>query len=244
VGAPVEFRGVFVGEVKNIDVQFNRERREFAMLVEIDFYPERLFRNRARTAPLPPNGTPSLARLVERGLRAQLRTANLLTGQLYVALDFHPGKTRVSMDTTLKPPQIPTLPGSSQELQATITSIARKLESLPIQEIGADLRRTLQSAATVLQRVDKEIAPEARDTLVETRKAMADARVAVNDARKAITAVERAAASAERTITAVEPLPLEASDAMREIARAAEAFRVLADYLERHPEALIRGKRQ
>lgn len=243
-GAPVDFRGLLVGEVKSIDVEFDRGRREFAMIVEIDFYPERLFRNRERNAAPLPDGTPSLARLVDRGLRAQLKTANLLTGQLYVALDFQPGKTKVSMDTTRQPPELPTVPGSSQELQATITSIARKLESVPFQEIGTDLRATLQNATAVLQRIDKEIAPEARDTMIEARRAMVDAQKALGDARKAITAVERTAASAERTINAAEPLPLEASDALREIARAAEAFRVLSDYLERHPEALIRGKSQ
>lgn len=244
VGAPVEFRGLLIGEVKSIDVEFDRVKTAFAMVVEIDFYPERLFRNRARNAAPLPGGAPSLAQLVDRGLRAQLRTANLLTGQLYVALDFHPGKQKVSMNTTRQPPEIPTVPGSSQELQATITSIAKKLESIQFEEIGTDLRRTLQNATAVLQRIDKEITPEARDTLVEARQAMVAAREALADARKTLAAVERTAASAERTISAAEPLPLEASDALREIGRAAEAFRVLSDYLERHPEALIRGKSQ
>jgi paraquat-inducible protein B len=168
--------------------------------------------------------------MVERGLRAQLRSANLLTGQLFVALDFFPGMRAAKMDTAANPPEIPTTPGTSQELQATVASIARKLERLPLDEISSDLRRTLRSASTVLDRVDREIVPAARDTMVDARQAMIDAR--------------KALASVERTLSSVEPLPLEATDAMHEIGRAAQSFRVLADYLERHPEALIRGKKE
>lgn len=229
IGAPVDFRGLTVGEVKSIEPHFDRVKREFSLVVEIDFYPENLFRGRARSGSPTPGGAPSLSRLVDRGLRAQLRHANLLTGQLYVALDFHPKLKKVAFDTSQQPPQVPTVPGSTQELQATIRSIAKKLDSVPFQEIGTDLRRTLQISSAMLERIDREITPQARETMVEARKAMEEAR--------------KALASVERTLAATEPLPAEAADAMREIARAAQAFRVLADYLERHPEAVIRGKK-
>src|SRR5687768_12619997 len=81
IGAPVDFRGVTVGEVKSIEPHFDRVKRQFSVLVEIDFFPENLFKARAAAGELGRDGTPSLARLVERGLRAQLRSANLLTGQ-------------------------------------------------------------------------------------------------------------------------------------------------------------------
>ncbi len=235
VGSAVDFRGLNVGDVKSVLPRFDRERRLFAVGVEIEFYPERLFRGRAS------DGTtaatePTLARLVERGLRGQLRAANLLTGQLFVALDFIPGTTKAAIDVAQSPPQIPTVRGTSQDLQAQVASIAKKLDSVPYQEIGIDLRRTLQISSTLLERVDREIAPEVRDTMAEARKAMTEAREALVEARKSL-------ASVERTLAGAEPLPLEASDALREIARAAQSFRTLADYLERHPEAVIRGKR-
>jgi paraquat-inducible protein B len=225
IGAPVDFRGLTVGEVKSIEPDFDRVQRRLSVNVDIDFFPENLLDERA-----PDSTAPSLARLVERGLRAQLRSANLLTGQVYIALDFPPKAPKVTMDTTRQPPEIPTVPGSTQELQTTISSIAKKLDSVPFQEIGMELRRTLQISSAMLERIDREITPQARETMVEVRKAMEEAR--------------RSLASVERTLAATEPLPVEASDAMREIARAAAAFRVLADYLERHPEALIRGKRE
>jgi paraquat-inducible protein B len=237
VGAPVDFRGLNVGEVKGIAPQFDRAKREFSVRVEVDIFPERLFPARAGNGNVAPAPEASIVRLVEHGLRAQLRAANLLTGQLYVALDFPPGARKVSMDTSRVPPEIPTVPGGTQELQASISSIAKKLDSIPYQEIGMDLRRTLQISSQMLERIDREITPEARETMIEGRKAMAEARQALVEARKSL-------ASLERTLAGAEPLPLEASDALREVSRAAQAFRVLSDYLERHPEALIRGKRE
>ena len=236
-GAPVDFRGILVGEVKTITPQFDRQKKEFAVIAEIDFFPERLFRSRQREGVAPAESGPSLARLVERGLRAQLRAANLLTGQLFVSLDFVPAAQKVAMDTSRKPPEVPTVPGSTQELQAQIGSIARKLDSVPYQEIGMELRRTLQISSAMLERVDRDITPEVRETMIEARKAMTEAREALVEARKALTAVER-------TLADAAPLPVEASDALREISRAAQSFRTLADYLERHPEAVIRGKRE
>jgi paraquat-inducible protein B len=236
VGAPVDFRGLSVGEVKAIEPHFDRQRKEFSVVVEIDFYPERLFGVRPREGGTPVQEAPSLARLVERGLRGQLRSANLLTGQLFVALEFVPDTRKATMDVTKRPPELPTVAGGTQELQATISSIAKKLDSIPYGEIGLELRRTLQISSAMLERIDREITPEARETMIEGRKAMVEARQALEEARKAL-------ASVERTLADAEPLPLEASDALREIGRAAQSFRVLADYLERHPEAVIRGRK-
>ena len=244
VGAPVDFRGLLVGEVKGIDTDFDREKRELLMRVTIDFYPERLFRGRAADATSAANGAPSLARLVERGLRAQMRSANLLTGQQYIALDFVRGTRKASLNVSASPPEIPTMPGNAQELQNTVTSIAKKLDSVQYEQIGDELQRTLKSAGAVLARVDREIAPELRDTMTEARLAMGDARKALEDARKTLEDARKAIATVDRTVAAAEPIPLEASDALREVGRAAQAFRVLADYLERHPEAVIRGKRE
>ena len=243
VGAPVDFRGLVVGEVKAIDAEFDRERRELDMVVQIDFWPERLFRNRYRTTPLP-EGAPSLARLVERGLRAQMRSANLLTGQQYIALEVRRGAPAAKLDLTKAPPEIPTIPGTAQELQTTVASIARKLDRIQFEEISSDVRKTLQSANGVLLRLDREIVPATRDTMKEAQGAMTEARGALVEAREAIGQAKKALSSVERTLQDAEPLPIEASDALREISRAAASFRTLADYLERHPEAVIRGKRE
>ncbi|MBS1138078.1 MAG: mammalian cell entry protein [Proteobacteria bacterium] len=168
--------------------------------------------------------------MVARGLRAQLRTGNLLTGQLYVALDFFPKAPKAKLDWNAKPVELPIMPASLQELQATLAEITKKLEKVPFEGIGTDLRQTLQSLDRTLQntdrlvqRVDKDVAPQAR--------------AAIEDARRTF-------AAAERTLASDAPLQQDARTALRELTRAAEALRVLADYLDRHPEALLRGKKE
>ena len=134
-GASVDFRGILVGSVKSVEPRFDRERRQVAVIVEIDFYPERLFTNRAREGTLSTT-EPSLVRLVERGLARPVALGEPAHGQLFVALDFIPGTAKVAMDVSKSPPQIPTVPGSTQELQSQVASIAKKLDSIPFQEIG------------------------------------------------------------------------------------------------------------
>ena len=195
------------------------------MPVYVRLYPDRL---RSKYRKLPPSANPIasrdlLAKLVERGLRAQLRTGNLLTGQLYIALDFFPKAAKAKFDLTKSPLELPTIPGSLQELQATIASIASKLEKVPFDAIGTDLHQTLKSANKLIKQLDTEIVPEARGTLKDARRTLS---------------------SIEHTIAADSPLQQDAHETLREVARAAAAFRVLSDYLERHPESLLRGKKE
>ena len=151
-----------------------------------------------------------------------MRTANLLTAQLYIALDVFPAVPKASVDWSKTPAELPTTPGSLQELQVTLAAIAKKLEKVPFDVIGEDLHKTLQSANKLIQQIDTETAPEIR--------------AAVADARRTLNAIEK-------TMAADSPLQQDAHAALREISRAAKSFRVLSDYLERHPESVIRGKK-
>jgi paraquat-inducible protein B len=160
--------------------------------------------------------------LVAHGLRAQLLTGNLLTGQRIIALDFFPRTPKAKVNWAVQPAELPTTPGGLQEIQTALTSVAAKLDKLPLQEISTDLRKTLATVNTMLQRIDAEVTPEARDTLAQARRALG---------------------SAEQAIAADQPLQQDARETMREVSRAAQSLRVLADYLERHPESLIRGKK-
>ena len=174
--------------------------------------------------------------MIANGMRAQLRSGNLLTGQLYVAVDFFPNAPKPKLLSKEPQREIPTIPNSLSELQSTLAAIAAKVQAFPLKEIGNDVRQTLQAATgmaeaatKIMQRVDTEIAPEARAVLAEGREAIVEAR--------------RAIVSAENVLKPDSPLSQDARDAMHEIARTAAAFRVLADFLERHPEALISGKK-
>jgi paraquat-inducible protein B len=232
IGAPVEFRGINIGEVQSMNVEFDEMRGEFRFPVGITIYPGRL----AAMAAYGPQITTDLGlqrarwdSLIARGLRGQLRTGNMLTGQLYVALDFFPDAARAQIDWTKTPPVLPTVVGSMTEVQETLTRLARRLEKVPLDQIGADLRqsiktlnRTLESTDRFVVRLDTDITPVARTALEDARRTLG---------------------VAERTLSADTPLQQDVHQTLHELSRAAQALRTLADYLERHPEALIRGKK-
>ena len=143
-GAQVDFRGVVLGEVKSIGVDFDPKQRQFRMPVLVEVYPDRLRRGIDGEEDLQA-GRDRLRLMIERGLRAQLRIGNLLTGQLYVALDFFPNAEPVDPPPADDPLQLPTVPNSLDELQSQIGEIAVKLNKIPYQQIGNDLQKALAS---------------------------------------------------------------------------------------------------
>jgi paraquat-inducible protein B len=224
VGAPVDFRGIVVGEVAAIYTRFDPVTKQFSIPVEIRLFPER-FTSRYQTGEKGGRLTTDRRRfaqtLVDHGLRGQLKTGNLLTGQLYIALDFFPNAPKATMEWDKSPPELPTIPGNLQGLQDSITSLVAKLNKIPFDTIGKDLHQTLTDADGLLKTLNTQVAPEARATLV---------------------AAQTALASANSTLQPNSALSQSTVDTMRELSRTAASFRALADYLERHPEALIRGK--
>src|SRR5262249_28074074 len=149
VGAPVDFRGIVVGEVKSVNIELNQAQNDFQFPIGVAIYPGRLLAmlkagsGEFRTDE--EGRRPRWAKVVAQGLRGQLRTGNLLTGQLYVAMDMFPDAPEARIDWTASPPMIPTVHGGFEQFQATLTSIAKKIEKMPIGEISADVRRTQQS---------------------------------------------------------------------------------------------------
>jgi len=239
VGAPIDWRGIVYGHVTAISpvTEKTKKTRQFNIKVEAEVYPQRMRPRDAGDAPVLSNDRRRALTntMIERGLRAQLRTGSLLTGQLYVALDFFPDQPKIKTKPIKKGefapdelPEIPTIPSSLLELQEILGSIGRKVDKFPIEAVGADLQATLKSATRMMDQIDNELIQEARGTMVDLRAALVDARKAIE--------------TADAALKPTSPLSQDARDAMREIARAAAAFRVLADYLERHPDALLWGK--
>ena len=229
-GAPVDLRGVLLGEVKEVGIKYNPVRKDFGMRVEALIYRERL---RAVMQDVPSefeDRKTNLNMLVEQGFRAQLRTGNLLTGQLYVAVDFFPTAPPAKVDWTKEPPEIPTVPSGLKELQETVTHFASKLDKVPLDQIALDLHRTLntlqgalQNADKLVKRLDVEVAPEARAALVEARKTIG---------------------TAERTLNSEAPLQQDLRTTLRELTRTSQSLRHLTELLERQPESLLRGKKE
>ena len=232
VGAPVEFNGVELGEVKNIAVDIDTTTGEIRFPVDTAIFPGRLrSMNREGIAdPSPAEQKTRIDKYVKDGLRAQLKTGSLLTGQKYIGLEVFPTAAPAKIDWAKRPPEFPTQPGMMVELQASLMNISKKLEDMPIGQISADLRTALQSlnrtlvgAEQMVKRMDKEVTPAAK--------------AALDDARRMLT-------TANQTLASDAPLQQDLRSSLQELSRAAQSLRELTDLLERQPESLIRGKKE
>lgn len=222
-GATVDFRGIELGEVTRIGVEYDPKARNFTMPVTMNLYPDRLGRQFRETIARggPSAGKELLSKLVEHGLRGQLRTGNLLTNQLYVALDMFPNAPRASIDVNRAPVVLPTVPNTLEELQVQVADIAKKLDKIPFDEISQNLNGTLKSANSLFKQLDTELAPQARDTLAAARQTFG---------------------AAQATLQQDSPLQSDVHQALNQLTQTLQSLNALADYLERHPESLLRGK--
>lgn len=229
VGAPVDFRGIVIGEVTAIGLEYDKARKDFNMLVDVRIFPSRLLsmsRNLDKERSL--RKQLSLKQMVANGLRAQLRSGSLLTGQLFVALDFFREAKPAQLGHEQNMDVMPTIPGDLEELQAMMQRIARKLDKVPLDSIGTgldqsihELRDMLSTTRQLMSNIDGKVLPQATQTLDKLQKTLDDT---------------------QQTLQANSPLQQDVRNAAQEVSETARSFRALADYLDRHPEALIRGK--
>ncbi len=179
-----------------------------------------------------------LQRLVDGGLRAQLKKGRLLIGQPYVDFDYHAHGTgtKARLDLAAALPELPTVQSEPADLEARLARIMARVDRLPLDEIGRLMRQDLEALDRTLASVTKVM----NDTGVRLLPALeAD----VEQLRRAIGAVERAMDGANATLLGPDAAVVqELRDALHEFTRAARSVRVLADELERQPSSLIRGK--
>lgn len=228
VDAPVEFLGINIGKVVSVNLDYDEKTQRFPVIVGAVVYPQRLGKAYDKLEALAkargenPDLSQLLGRMVEHGLRAQARTGNLLTGQLYVALDFVPKTPKVEFDPNAKPLLIPTVPGSFDKLQEQMASIVDKLDKIPFDSIGKNLDQTLAGLNATLKQVNGQTLPAFNGTLKGVQKTMGT----VSDA-----------------LSGDSPLQQSLGTTLEQVQRMARSLRVLTDYLGGHPEALIRGRR-
>jgi len=227
-GAPVEFRGVQVGQVESFRLEVETRRLEARIPVLVALEPERFGFTGADAGGPGPGFETLLARMVRKGLRAQLKAGSLLTGNLFVDLDFHPEAAPRGLTRSGGHPELPTLPSSLGALLENLGRFAQRLQALPLEEVFGQvratlpqLRETLDQARTLMARLDRETLPQAQAALAQARTALG---------------------TLERTLGADSPAQADLRRALDDFAQAARALRDLADSLERHPESLIFGK--
>jgi paraquat-inducible protein B len=230
VGAPVTYLGLPVGEVTAVGLEYKPETEDIRPRVDFVIYLRRLLSHLKDPSSAEEITSSKKERhafiqgLVNRGFRAQLRSGSLLTGQLYVALDIFPNAAKVKIDWTKTPQELPVVPSGLQDIQNKVNNILAKIEKMPIDAIGEDLRTLLARLDGLLKRAEGEILPDVKKTLEDLQRVLksTDATLVGKDAR------------AQQDLR----------EALQEISRAAKAISGLIDYLERNPDALIRGKTQ
>jgi paraquat-inducible protein B len=232
-GAPVDLRGITVGEVKNLHVEYDAKAGTLAFPVEIDMYPQRLRGKPRQGATTDGDDSEAASRslldnLVAHGLRAELKTGNLLTGQKFVGLDVHADALKQKIHWGSQTAIFPTISSGLDDIQDSVGSIARKLNKVPFDQLSyrlmstmAALEQTLKSADHLLQNVDSNLAPQISQTLAEARDALKNAKEVLGQD---------------------SPLQSDLGSTLLQVSRAAKSISALVDYLERHPESLLRGK--
>ncbi len=301
VGAAVDFKGVKVGSVTEIRVLFDTTDLSLKIPVVIQLELNRVSEvygdKESRKTVEQMGAGEILELLVQRGLRAQLKMQSLVTGQLYVDLDFYPDKPARYLKIDKNYPELPTVPSNLEELSKTfeklpLEELANKLVlsiegiekfinseelreilestnhsmreakhllhnvNLQVKPLAAGVEKTLAETQKLLKNVDSQVKPIStgiQDTTKDARKVLAniDKNVAplTDSLGETLQAARAAVEQANKTLSAIQDITGEDSSVryeftstLKELAAASRSLRVLADYLERHPEALIRGK--
>ena len=250
-GSPVELRGVRIGSVTDVRLEYDAPNEAFRVPVRIAVEPSLISFPEGR----PKGEVRELAeRMVARGARAQLRSANLLTGQVAVALDAVPGAPPAAVRVEGDEIVLPSLGGGGGDVMAAVGAIAGTLERFPMEEIGRNLNGALAAVNGLAG------GPELRDAVGALSSTLGEARDLVRKADGGIAPLlgqlpamagdlDRAIGRANATLASIERGYGKDSDVNRQAERLlgqatdmARSVRLLADFLGRQPEALIRGR--
>lgn len=274
VGAPVMFKGVKIGSVKDINVVASPEDRKLLIPVYIELQPEKVKGALAfQRDPL------AIRSAIDLGFRGQLQIQSFVTGQLMVALDFFPDKPAQYVGLIKEYPEIPTVPTPLEELTKTVEELPlkeivnkldlaldgiQKLVNAPeTRQAIVEVNTTLKNAQQVLTHLDSKIGPltervdgtlksaegaftQAQRTLALNEGVPADIAKNVNEtlaaARETLNQANRNLVQIERITAPDSEMSLDVRDALQELRYTSRSVRILVDYLERHPDALLRGK--
>lgn len=263
-GAPVEFKGIKVGQVLSDRLHIGETTEDIYVSVLIETEPERFAKNNKFLSEK--ERREFFNTMVTRGLRAQLKTGNILTGQLFVDLDFHPNETAGRIVWDGEHPNFPTVQQTSEEVLTIVNRIADELTAFPIKQISRDLQAIVQNLRTTTQQFSSdEVTSVLRniDTITTQisesdiggivaglNKAVADVSLLIENLntdvesnfKDMLVQAQETLLALERILSVESSLSQGANRALKEVADAAARIRSLADYLERHPEALLRGK--
>jgi paraquat-inducible protein B len=227
VNAPVEFLGMNIGSVVSIRMDYDEKTGHFPIYVGAVVYPERLGTAHQKLVALAKSKGDNddlshmMGTLVQHGLRAQAKIGNLLTGQLFISLDFVKNAPKAAYDPDMRPLEIPTAPGNFDKLQEQLADIVGKIQKIPFDSIGNNLNETLASLNKTLNQVNSQVLPQFQNTLKGANQTLG---------------------TANNAFSPDSPLQQNLTSTLQELQRMARSLRTLTDYLGANPSSLIRGR--
>lgn len=266
IGAPVRFRGIPIGEVTNIKGIFNPETGDMMPRVVLEVRPETM-----KNVVLQDGQYNIFAVLLKNGMRASLKSSSFLTGQLYIGLDFHPNEpVRYLGGDNDEYPEMPTVDSGLAKvieklsdlpveevlgnLAATLAAVEELLENPAFDEMLEAIPPLMETANTVLVDLDQFVTRDLHSVTQDASKTLAGLRASMEMlstqiADESLVQINATLIEFEKTLQLArqrfsqdDPLTYELVRALREVGGAARSLRDLANYLEEHPESLLKGK--
>ncbi len=219
-GAPVQLRGIPVGKVTGITLELDKKTAEIRIPVTVEIEPQRISII---------NNLPSVSdkemvdALIKKGLRAQLQTGSLLTGQLLVDLDFHPTSKLTLHTNNSAFLEFPTTASSMDQFTHSAQTIMDKIAKLPLEDMSLEINSTLKALQSTSKATDRML----------------------NSAKTTLDTTDKTMTSANQVLNSIEPgstTRYELDKLLQELGQTASSVKQLTDYLQQHPDTLLHGK--
>jgi paraquat-inducible protein B len=247
VGSPVIFQGVEVGSVTGVSALLDYERNEVQVPVHVELISNRVQVRGHSDGRL-------IEREIERGLRARLKSQSLITGQLYVDLDYYPARPAKLTGRDPETPEIPTIPTEIQEIRSGLTALAEELRQLPLEDTVRDLASASRGLSRLLDKPELAHAIEELDaTLVTAHRTVArieasvtpitrTTQTALDEARGTLARIDDTVLQARDVLAPESAARDQMASTLEELERAARALRMLAESLKQEPDAILFGR--
>jgi len=272
VGAPVIFQGVKIGEVTGIQLRFDPKHLTAVIPVYVEIDPRTFNVPEEFKSLLKKRTYTYIQPLIEKGLKAQLQMQSFVTGQLMINLDFYPDEPIKLVGLEKKYPEIPTVPTAMEELSKTlqdlkldelykkvmltVEGIEKIVNSPELQATVTSINQTAKDIGQLVRNIDAQAGPlvtnlkttseAANRTMLQVEKALSTENGIPAQLAETLQTANSALRQAEKTLATAQNIAAddrsELNRALTELSAAARTIRLLADYLERHPEALLKGK--
>ena len=225
IGAPVSFHGVDLGLVDSVALDFDIITRRFFTVVDATLYPERLgavYVELKLSNQTPEDLAASLSEMTSKGLRAQLRTANILTGQLYITLADFPNLPHSDVAQATLPFVMPTIGADDLgSMQAQIGSIISKIDKIPFEKLAVDLDEMVVQIKRLSANLDKSVTPKLASTLSQ---------------------IELTVKNFNTLIAPGSPLTTNTEAMLDDLKSSLKSLRSLTESLQANPDSIIRGR--